>query len=169
MARPGRPVPATLPSVLAFVFPFAALSGLAGCHRLPPPHHRLLLVTVDTLRADRLGCYGHQEPLTPNLDRVSSEGALLEQVIVPVPRTTQSTASLLTGLHPVRHGARGLFSLLPANSGHTLAQVLSERGFRTAAFTSNLFLRPGQGFERGFGLYDNPPVRWERNGARQSV
>ena len=145
------------------------LAGLVGWHRTASPPMRLLLVTVDTLRADRLGCYGQRLPLTPNLDRLASEGALLEQVVVPVPRTTQSTASLLTGLHPVSHGVRGLFWRLPENAGRTLAEILLEKGFETAAFTSNLFLRPGQGFERGFRLYDNPPARWERNGSAEIV
>src|SRR5437867_3740937 len=131
MTPPGRLVPATFPGILALLFPLAALPQLAGCHRFPTPPRRLLLVTVDTLRADRLGCYGHQEPLTPHLDRVATEGALLEQVIVPVPRTSQSVASVLTGLHPARHGVRGLFWRLPEDRGKTLAQALSAHGFAT--------------------------------------
>ena len=145
------------------------LGGLLSCSPGPRLPQRLLLVTVDTLRADRLGCYGQTLPLTPRLDALAAEGALLEQVIVPVPRTTQSTASLLTGLHPVHHGARGLFSRMPTGGFRTLAEILAEDGFKTAAFTSNLFLRPGQGFERGFALYDNPQGRWERNGAERTV
>src|SRR5262249_20702318 len=100
---------------------------------------------------------------------LAGEGALLEQLVVPVPRTTQSIASLMTGRVPARHGARGLFDALPATGGPTLAETLRGAGFATAAFASNVFLRPGQGFERGFSLFDNPARRWERNGAAATV
>ena len=152
-----------------FAGPLLAISILAmpACDR--PPQANLLLVSVDTLRADRLGVYGSTAGLTPHLDALAGRGAVFEQLIVPVPRTTQSTASLLTGRHPVSHGARGLFWPLPAGGGTTLAEALHGAGYDTAALVSNLFLRPGQGFERGFDLYDNPPGRWERNGAATTV
>jgi arylsulfatase A-like enzyme len=155
--------------VVILVAALGTLGPLSGCIRRYARPDNLLLVTVDTLRADRLGCYGRDPSLTPNLDRLASEGVLLEQVIVPIPRTTQSIASLMTGLHPVRHGARGLFSTLPESGGPTLAELLTEEGFESVAFTSNLVLRGGQGFERGFSLYDDPPARWVENGGRDSV
>ncbi len=144
----------------------AALSGAASsCGEAVPQTRSLLLITVDTLRADRVGAHGPSGSLTPVLDRLAREGTALSQCVVPVPRTSQSVASLLTGLHPVHHGVRGLFWPLPRQGGETLAERLGGAGYRTAAFTSNVVLRPGQGFERGFSLYDNPRPRWEKNGA----
>ena len=138
---------------------------LAACGpRAPRPD--VLLITVDTLRADRLGCYGYVRPTSPHIDRLAAEGALFEHAFTTLPRTTQSVASIVTGRYPKSHGARGLFSSLsPANL--TLAEILKEAGYDTAAFVSNLFLQPGQGFEQGFDRYDNPPERWDGDSARE--
>src|SRR3989442_15715228 len=90
--------------------------------------------------------------------------ALVERPYPSQPRSTQSIASILTGRYPKSHGARGLFSTLsPANL--TLAEILEDQGYDTAAFVSNLFLRSGQGFEQGFKRYDNPPARWDGDSA----
>src|SRR5213593_2684210 len=140
-----------------------AVLVLLSCGR-SAPHPNVLLITIDTLRADRLGCYGYARPTSPHIDRLATEGALFERAYTTLPRTTQSVASILTGRYPKSHGARGLFSTLsPANL--TLAEILREQGYDTAGFVSNLFLRPGQGFEQGFGSYDNPPARWDGDSA----
>jgi arylsulfatase A-like enzyme len=123
-----------------------------------------VLVTIDTLRADRLGCYGEKRPITPRIDRLAAAGMLFERASTSLPRTTQSVASILTGRFPKGHRARGLFSSLP-DANVTLAEALKEAGYATAAVTSNSFLRPGQGFEQGFDLYDNPPERWDGDSA----
>jgi arylsulfatase len=134
---------------------------LAACHS-SAPRPDILLITVDTLRADRLGCYGYARATSPNIDRLAARGVLFERAFTTLPRTTQSVASIMTGRYPKVHGARGLFaSLSPANL--TVAEILREDGYDTAAFSSNLFLRPGRGFEQGFDRYDNPPQRWEGN------
>lgn len=149
---------------------FILLPGAAaGCRPDAPRPDHVLLISIDTLRSDRLGCLGGEIDLTPHLDRLAAEGVLLTQVVTPVPRTSQAVASLLTGLHPIHHGVRGLFDALPPGAGTTLAQVFTSEGYETAALTSNLVLRPGQGFERGFGLYDNPRSRWVENGAAATV
>src|SRR5512134_3796661 len=89
----------------------ALLAG--GCApAVPPPG--VLLVTIDTLRPDRLGCYGGPRGATPLIDRLAAEGVLFERATTSLPRTTQSIASLMTGRYPRVHGARGLFSFLPA-------------------------------------------------------
>ena len=72
----------------------------------------------------------------------------------------------MTGRFPKNHGARGLFSHLAAGN-LTLAEILREQGFDTAAFVSNLFLRPGQGFEQGFMIFDNPASRWQEDSATE--
>ncbi len=139
----------------------ALLAG--GCAPSSPPPN-VLLVTIDTLRADRLGCYGSTRAITPRIDRLAAEGVLFDRVSTTLPRTTQSVASLMTGRYPRGHGARGLFSFLPPTN-RTLAEIMKGHGYRTAAIVSNVFLRPGRGFEQGFDLYDNPPRRWDGNSA----
>ena len=140
----------------------AALLAVGCAPPAPPPS--VLLVTIDTLRPDRIGCYGGPGGLTPRMDRLAAEGVLFERATTSLPRTTQSIASLMTGRYPRGHGARGLFSYLPA-ANRTLAEILKERGYATGAIVSNVFLRPGQGFEQGFDHYDNPPGRWDGNSA----
>src|SRR2546427_9217885 len=101
----------------------------------------VLLITIDTLRADRLGCYGYARARSPHIDRLPAQGALFERAYTTLPRTTQSVASILTGRYPKSHGPRGLFSTLsPATL--TLAEILEHQGSDTAATASNLFLRP---------------------------
>ncbi len=160
-----RAQPAAAPLLGGVLGLLALASGLAaaGCGRAAPGTS-VLLVTVDTLRADHLGCYGYRRPTSPHIDRLASEGALFERAVTSLPRTTQSIASILTGRYPKGHGARGLFSTLPA-ANLTLAEVLKGEGYATAAVVSNLFLRPGQGFEQGFEHYENPPGRWDGDSA----
>src|SRR3989441_5862263 len=144
-----------------FVVLTAFVLSACGQHT---PRPNVLLITIDTLRADRLGCYGYTRATSPHIDRLAARGALFERAYTTLPRTTQSIASILTGRYPKSHGARGLFSTLsPANL--TLAEILEDQGYDTAAFVSNLFLRSGQGFEQGFKRYDNPPARWDGDSA----
>jgi arylsulfatase A-like enzyme len=125
-----------------------------------------VLITIDTLRADRLGCYGYERPTSPNIDALARQSTLFERAYTSLPRTTQAIGSILTGRHPRSHGARGLFSSLPAVN-RTLAEILRETGYETAAVVSNTFLRPGQGFEQGFDRYDNPERRWDADSAEE--
>ncbi len=115
----------------------------------------VLLVVVDTLRADRLGCYGWREETSPNLDRLAAEGALFEQMMCQVPQTLPSLCSILTGRFPVSHGVRvnGMFAL-PA-AAETLAETLRERGYRTAAYVGAFPLDRRFGLDQGFAVYDD--------------
>lgn len=125
----------------------AASGELAGCN--------LLLVTFDTTRADRIGCYGHDEGRTFTLDQLAREGVLFSQAIAPAPSTLPSHASLLTGLYPYHHGARanGLFRL--DNEYQTLAEVLAAEGYATGALVSAAVLEAQYGLDQGFGDYDD--------------
>jgi arylsulfatase A-like enzyme len=126
----------------------------------------LILVTVDTLRADRLACYGRSQAKTPFMDRLAREGTRFTTVVTPVPRTTPAVASLLTGLLPPAHRVRGLNSRLPAEIP-SIATWMKAGGARTGAFISNLFLRRGTGFERDFDVFSDPKDRWDGNSAAQ--
>src|SRR5262247_2633282 len=104
----------------------AALLLISAC-RLEPQRPNVLLITIDTLRADHLGCYGYARSTSPNIDRLAAQGAVFERAYTTLPRTTQSIASILTGRYPKSHGARGLFSTL-STANLTLAEVLKEQG-----------------------------------------
>ena len=150
--------------------PVPALLGLglfllSGCGPAPRPAS-VLLISIDTLRADHLGTYGYARSTSPRIDALAKEGVLFQKTYATVPRTTQSVATLLTGLYPKHHRARGLFSpLLPANT--TLAEILKDRGYATWAVVSNLFLQPGKGFEQGFDSYSNPRSRFGGDSSSQ--
>jgi arylsulfatase A-like enzyme/Flp pilus assembly protein TadD len=116
------------------------------------PRH-LVLVTIDTLRADRLGAYGSRDVASPTLDRLAREGAMAAEATVEVPLTRPSHVSLLTGLRPFRSSIRDNVSpSLPAGVP-TLATLLKDRGFATAAFVSSVVLSAQSGLQRGFDVY----------------
>jgi choline-sulfatase len=147
--------------VLGALASFAGLlAGLQlGCFAKgpdPAPGARnLLLVTIDTLRADRVGAYGSRAGATPNLDRLASRGVVFENAFTTAPLTLPAHASLLTGLWPFRHGARvnGADAVDPG--APLLAQRLQGAGFATAAAVGSLVLRSGTGLSRGFDVYDD--------------
>lgn len=125
----------------------------------------VLLVTLDTTRADRIGCYGYPQAATATLDRLATRGLLFENAFAGVPLTLPSHATILTGLHPPEHGIRvnGRHRLSAAIP--TLADILRNRGYRTAAFIASAVLDRRFGLDRGFDLYDDrmqPPRRGTR-------
>ena len=133
----------------------AALILLSGCDRRPEPPRHLVLVTIDTLRADRLGCYGATNVATPNLDRLAREGAMASRVTAHVPLTRPSHTSLFTGMLPTRHGIRDNISPARVPEVPTLATIAKAAGFRTGAFVSSIVLTGGDGLERGFDVYSD--------------
>jgi arylsulfatase A-like enzyme/thioredoxin-like negative regulator of GroEL len=147
---------------LALIALVTALAAVAACGRrerapAKPPETALnvLLITLDTTRADRLGCYGYAGARTPRLDRLAGEGVRFENAFADAPITLPSHASILTGLHPFAHGVRNNGNFyLPARF-ETLATVLGGRGYRTAAFVSSFVLDRRYGLARGFGTYDD--------------
>lgn len=120
-----------------------------------PTARDVLLVTLDTTRADHLGCYGAREAETFALDALASESALFEQAVAPAPVTTPSHASMFTGLYPYRHGVRynGMYVL--AGSHVTLAERLKEAGFATGAVASSFAVATRFGLSQGFDTYED--------------
>jgi arylsulfatase A-like enzyme len=110
---------------------------------------RIVLVSIDTLRADHLGCYGYDRETSPVLDALAAQGVLFEDVTSPSPWTLPAHASLLTGLYPSRHGLKSHEVYLPS-SVPTLASLLSRHGFVTAAVVNSHNLGPRFGLDRGF-------------------
>ncbi|MCX5738810.1 MAG: sulfatase-like hydrolase/transferase, partial [Proteobacteria bacterium] len=116
---------------------------------------RVLLVTIDTLRADHVGAYGAKGAHTPTLDALAQGGVRFDAAISPVPLTLPSHATLMTGLDPDRHGVRhnAVFTLAPEIP--TLAERMREAGFGTAAFVGAFVLDHRFGLARGFDRYDD--------------
>jgi hypothetical protein len=112
----------------------------------------IVLVSIDTLRADRLGCYGYTRPNSPFLDSLAHKGLLFEETYTPLPATTPSHASMLTSLLPWRHGA--LTNAVPMNGKvQLLPEVLKRSGYRTAAAVAVAHIGRGHGFARGFDSF----------------
>jgi choline-sulfatase len=134
-------------------------SALAGaCARAPQPPRparHLVIVTVDTLRADRVGCYGSTTVATPHLDRIAREGAFAPDASAHVPLTRPSHVSLFTGLLPAVHGIRDNVSPALDAAVPTLAETLQAAGFRTGAFVSSVVLSRQSGLHRGFDTYSD--------------
>lgn len=131
----------------------------------PSPDPDIILITLDTTRADRLGCYGHEIADTPVLDRVAGEAILFENAVTAVPLTLPSHATILTGLFPPSHGARNNASFRIAAEITTLAERLSSRGYLCAAFLSAYVLDSEFGLAQGFAHYDDALGGVERSGA----
>jgi arylsulfatase A-like enzyme len=124
----------------------------AVCAR--PPQFNVLLVTLDTTRADRLGCYGYTDAHTPALDSLAAQGVLFERAFTPAPVTLPAHASLLTGLVPPVHGVRdnGIYRL--RDEAVTLAELLGDAGMVTAATVAAYVLASRFGLAQGFSHYD---------------
>jgi arylsulfatase A-like enzyme/Tfp pilus assembly protein PilF len=138
------------------------LAGLGvAVHRLVPPGVRhdpglsVLLVSVDTLRADALGCYGRSDAATPWIDRLAAGGVRFETAHAHNVVTLPSHANMLSGQYPLRHGVRDNTGFrFPADRA-TLATILKEKGWRTGAFVSAFVLDSRFGLGRGFEAYDD--------------
>jgi len=128
----------------------------------------VLLVVIDTVRADHVSCYGYRRATTPTLDALAAAGVLFEQAISQAPWTAASVGSLVTGVYPSVHGIdggvewtdNGAPGRLPfvtqralRRSVATLAEILRAHGYRTAGFVSNVYLNGVFGFGRGFDVY----------------
>ena len=150
-----------------------ALSALAGCRSDttapgtatsgPPPalrHANVLLVTIDTLRADRVGAYGGRGGLTPTLDRLAAEGVRIDRAYAHVPLTLPSHTTLMTGALPFTNGVRDNGSFRFDGQRPTLATALRGEGYRTGAFVASFVLDARFGLNAGFDEYD------DRNGSR---
>jgi len=133
-------------------------------------HPNVFLITIDTLRADHVHCYGYDRIKTPALDALAEEGVLFAQAFTPSPITNTSHTSILTGLLPSTHGVTD-FAVALAGKNPTLAELLKKQGYETAAFIGSIVLDSKEfapGLDRGFDFYDNFPhpartkSRWGR-------
>jgi arylsulfatase A-like enzyme len=141
-------------SVLAMVV------GGASCPGKPVPPAGIVLITLDTTRADHLGCYGDASASTPNLDAFSKEAVRFDQAMTAVPTTLPSHATMFTGVYPPSHGVRynGMFRL--GDASVTVAERLHDAGFSTGAVPAAypVFVKSGlsQGFDTYRDLFSEP-------------
>jgi choline-sulfatase len=119
----------------------------------------LVIVTIDTLRADHLHCYGYQKIETPVLDHLAERGVLFENAVAQAPLTPPSHASIFTGQYPTVHHVRNTGGFILPGSARPLARILQEEGWDTAAFISSAVLKKAIGFNNGFGVYDDQMPR----------
>ena len=141
------------------------LAGAVSCQRpaarvpeaLKPLN--VVVITIDTLRPDHLGCYGYQRIETPTLDGIANSGVLFENAVSQTPLTPPSHASIFTGLNPPSHKVRDTGGFTLSASTPTLARRLQERGWDTAAFVSSMVLKKRSGFDQGFAVYDDAMPR----------
>src|SRR5216683_3751036 len=146
-------------------------AGIARQTVLDQTSHRdVFLITIDTLRADHVHCYGYDRIRTPALDQLAKEGVRFAQAFTPSPITNSSHTTILTGLLPSSHGVSD-FGVPLAAIHPTLAELLAKRGYHTAAFIGAVILDSkslAPGLDRGFEFYDNFPEhtttksRWGR-------
>jgi arylsulfatase A-like enzyme/Flp pilus assembly protein TadD len=150
--RPPRHHLAALALLLGVLTALAGLSS-AGCGRRQQPN--LLLVTLDTTRADHLGCYGYPLARTPVIDRLAAEGVRCTDAVTAAPITLPSHATILTGLYPPTHGVRDNGTYALGNDAVTLAERLKRAGYRTQAIVSALVLNRRYNLTKGFDGYDD--------------
>lgn len=127
--------------------------ALAACGE---PRPNLLLISIDTLRADKLEAYGHPRPTSPAIAAFAAEGLVVETAISTSPWTLPAHASLLTGLYPTRHGMQSIVHGLPPEV-EPLAERLSAAGFVTGAIVNSRYLANRYGWDRGFDSFEHVP------------
>ena len=113
----------------------------------------ILFITLDTTRADRLGCYGYKKIRTPNIDALASKGILYEKCVTPTPLTLPAHSSLFTGTYPLFHGVRDNAAFIVPQDLTTLPEIFKQQGYQTAAFVSSFVLDSKWGLDQGFDHY----------------
>jgi choline-sulfatase len=115
----------------------------------------VVFITLDTVRADHLHCYGNDKIQTPTIDRVAARGVLFEKAVTQAPLTLPSHASMFTGTNPNVHHVRDTGGFALQSSSVTLAKILQNQGWNTAAFISAFVFKRVIGFNQGFSVYDD--------------
>ncbi len=145
-------------------FTATLLLVVASCGAPPPPAPiptgpSVLLITLDTTRADRLGPYGYALADTPTYDRIAAEGTVFERAYSTCPLTIPSHSTILTGKAPPTHGVRDNGDFILGDDAITLAERFQEAGYGTAAFTAAFPTQARWGFSQGFDVYHDPLER----------
>jgi choline-sulfatase len=137
---------------IAFLIGITTLC-LLGLTTAPKPN--VILITIDTLRADRLGCYGYKGAQTPHIDKIAADGIIFTNAVSHVPLTRPSHTSIFTGLYPFQHGIHDNIATPLDAKIPTLSEAFKKNGYRTAAFISSFVINSQSGLQRGFDFYED--------------
>lgn len=152
--------------------PIAAMMALlllvASCTKRPESAPNVLLISIDSLRADHLGSYGYHRDTSPNLDALARNGARFEVAVAPSPWTLPSHVTMMTGRHPVAHGVRTNRSRL-GDDIPTVAEALRKNGYATAGFVAGPYLRSEYGYHRGFTEFDESLAAVDTKRSHQGI
>lgn len=140
------------------LFSLTVLPSVVGCGGDPGNSQpNVILISLDTLRADRLSTYGYVRDTSPNIDALAKEGVVFEHAFAEAPWTLPSHVTMLTGLYPATHGAN-LPSRILTEDTSTLAEALNGAGYSTVGLTEGGFIGYAYGFSKGFDTYsENRP------------
>ncbi|MGA1869786.1 MAG: tetratricopeptide repeat protein [bacterium] len=143
-----------------FIAAWCAVSiGVMNVREAQAKSFNLVLITIDTLRADHLGCYGYQDLKTPAIDLLAEEGVMFTRHYTPVPITLPSHATIMTGLYPPSHGVRNNGTCILGDEALTLAEILKNKKYNTAGFVGAYVLHSRFGLAQGFDVFNDrfPP------------
>ncbi len=144
---------------LLLVAVVAAVWFFRGSTVSPEKLRRVVLISIDTCRADYLSCYGYHRQTTPNIDQIAEEGILFNNALTPVPFTLPAHCSMLTGTYPLYHGVHDNLGHTLAEFNTTIAEILRTRGYSTAAIVSSFVLDEKFGTGQGFDSYNDTFVQ----------
>src|SRR5712672_501760 len=155
----SRPMPDASRSVAAplllCVFLLVSTHALAATPTTRKPPINVILITIDTVRADHLGCYGAKDVQTPTLDALARDGIVFERAVSQVPLTWPSHAVILTGLYPFQNGVQDFTGQPLDERFRSVAQLFKQQGYATGAVVSSFVLDRSWGLARGFDFYDD--------------
>jgi arylsulfatase A-like enzyme len=166
------PPPCANHKVHTVFFPFAAFTAAlvllwctVGCRQNVDVHcagANLVLISIDTLRADRLSLYGYERPTSPNLELLATDSVVFDDFVYSGGGTLPSHMSMMTSLYPGTHGIHPGHKKVLESARMTLAEYLKQDGAATAAFTDGGWIRGKFGFHQGFDIYDDEGGRFEK-------
>src|SRR6266404_3229507 len=136
-----------------FLLIAGVLVSLSVAATTPNPDTNVVVITIDTLRADHVGCYGYKQIRTPNIDALAADGARFERAYTAVPVTLPSHTVMFTGTYPMLSGMHDFAANKLSPTQPTLASVLKEHGYVTAAVIGSAVLDSRFGLNRGFDFY----------------
>ncbi|MGA1863873.1 MAG: sulfatase-like hydrolase/transferase, partial [bacterium] len=137
------------------IFIFAGSIPIAYCMSRPQNSLNIILITIDTLRADHLACYGYDSIKTPHLDGLAKDGVLFSNAYSVSPLTFPSHTSIMTSQYPIQHGVQNNGTFILQDSANTLAEILKKRNYKTGAIVSSYVLAAHFGMNQGFDYYDD--------------
>src|SRR6266403_1061617 len=143
-----------VPAFRPLIFILTALTAFCATAQTPAkPAPNVVLITVDTLRADHIGCYGYKQIKTPNIDGLAADGERFDRAFAVVPVTLPSHSSMLTGTYPMLSGMHDFSGNTLSPLQPTLASVLKQAGYETGAVIGAAVLDSRFGLNRGFDFY----------------